>query len=285
MHLPAHFCSLTNIAENTLQYDDGKSILDYDAFQPVNAGGLLTVLWRTAPGASVEVKADTEYECNLVPLTIPTGFRRIAHLGNWPDVEAERYPADRLTSMRGNEEAGTLYLLNNLREYTDTRPGNDCVQNTIGSFHPCKSQSDDVGVAPYDILQEGVNGRPCANPMQSKGSTKTPRSPTRTSIAVSPYVVVEWNWKEYYPFPDELSSATIRHIHMLSLFELQNPVCMVGMVIPGGTVVWVPILSKKMAKRADTELRKNSVPTFVLKRPKFIDGPDIFVAGCNFKPR
>ena len=285
MHLPAHFCSLKDIDESTLQDENGNSTLDFDSFQPVNAGGLLTVLWRGAPGVSVDIKPDTQYKCNLAPLTIPAGFRRIAHLRNWPSVEAERYP-NRLATIPGDEEAGSIYLLDSLTEYSDADPNDNCVQNTIGRFHPCKNKSDSFGFSPYDIAHEGVNGRPCANPMRSRGRAETDRSRTRTSVpAASPYVVVEWNWKEYYPFPDGLTSAAIRHIHMLRLFWGRDTICLVGMVIPGGTVVWVPIFNKTIADRADTELRKDPLPDFVLKRPKFIDGPDIFVAGCNFKPR
>ena len=63
---------------------------------------------------------------------------------------------------------------------------------------------------------------------------------------------------------------------------------MVMTVIPNGNVVWVPVV-EDIASDVHTALIEtyakldNSFPVYVLEPPIYLDGPDIFIADCNFR--
>ncbi|WP_238752150.1 hypothetical protein [Neolewinella maritima] len=203
-------------------------------------------------------------------MTIPRDFQRITSLDGWPNVDRSGYADSLIPLTDSSSECGRLYLID------DLKVDEGAESNGLDGYHPSCGN--------YTFYMAGTNGRPCATPMRGTREAVSQVTTLDTEVsAINSYIVVVWDWTKSYPLNSSNFQKQGVFKFLWKRFKKRTSVCLVGMLIPGNTVVWVPILRKKRAKRAREVLSSITNPVLVLKRPYFVDGPDIFIANCNFK--
>ena len=247
-------------------------MLDYSAFETLDAGGLLTVAWRASPLAKRKIRGGKPYHGNLVGMTIPRNCHRIPDLTYWINGKSGKYGNELTTPADPKSDSVTLNLLARV----DSSPRSSGKSLTIDTQHFCDKHG------PRQTFN-GTGGRPCARPLRTNGGS----AKLTKGISSSGYIAMLWDWKKTYSTPTERMDPkrdrkekihkTITDIP-LSL----SPIPLVGMLIPGGTVVWLLLKNFTEANKAHIRLSdENTEPGYVLNLPYFIDGPDLFVATCD----
>lgn len=245
-------------------------MLDYSALQPIGANGLLTVTWRNSSGEELPIDKDQPHVCNLLPLTVPHRFRRIVSLEKYPRVDYGDF-SDTLLKIDG--ECGDLYLLDNLKQ----RPDGNGTADDLSSEFACKT----VGAANQQLLMmmAGTGGRPCAKPLRANtGNQQRAQQPDTAAVNQGDYVAIEWDWRKDYKdnTGDKATQSVYDHLNRWT--RPNQKLHLIPMVIPGGTIVWVRIKTARQARKAHKALTEDPNGVYVIRKPKFIDGPDIFVA-------
>jgi hypothetical protein len=136
----------------------------------------------------------------------------------------------------------------------------------------------------------GGNGGVCTRP-KKRLSALSIKGDVNTPTDYVPYTAVVWHWLKEYPLPNEplvngLDAEGRLHYELMSRFR-RGYVKMVMTIIPNGDVVWVPIREED-AEDIDCRLKDayiyhgNAFPVYTLQPPTYLDGPDIWIAHCDF---
>ena len=273
MHTSGHFNRLEPLksSQKPTHYKRAvEKMLDVLALEPLDAGGLLTVAWRSEADENVGAfTPDSPYHGDVVRLTIPSLCHRIPDLTQYPDLDNRGgYGKQLVTPDDPSSESGSLYLFVEAQDTTSKA----LAPLTLDTAHFCDSNKQ--------LKYRSIHGRMCAIPIRSKAGL-------RRADGTSDYIAIVWDWERAYEVSQsdtdkqrKKKQGVIETIKMAPITD--SPVCLVSMLIPGGTLVWVPITSKAVAERAHRQLTDAATyPMYELDKPFFIDGPDIFVATCT----
>ena len=275
MHKSGHFDKLKKLKKNEKPKHYKRTVgemLDVKAFEPIDAGGLLAVAWRAEPDEGADTFPDgSPYHGNIVRLTIPRLCYRIPDLSQYPDVQSRGgYGAQLVTLDDPASESGSLYLFVEAEE-TNAKAQKNL---TIDTFHVCDTVKE--------VKHMGINGRPCATPTRTRAGLGVAKS-----NSPSDYITMVWDWRAAYaPAADDTEEEKQKKARVIETIRnapaTSSPMCMVAMLIPGGTIVWVPIRNKEEAAAAHRQLSDEAdYPMFELGIPYYIDGPNIFLATCK----
>ena len=139
---------------------------------------------------------------------------------------------------------------------------------------------------------DGGSGKVCSDAVERISAAQIAGDVEKLPNDLVPYFAVVWYWAKEYARPTSTDPFGLpprdRLYHeLMSRFE-RGYIKMIMTVIPNGNIVWVPVV-EDIASDVHTALIEtytkldNSFPVYVLEPPIYLDGPDIFIADCNFR--
>ena len=272
------FTGTIHASPNTeIQIEQAKEI-NPTIFQQININGTVGLRLKAAPDDDIAVREDTVYTFDLIPLIVPKGMYWISKLGQSETNDLLVNMPDRDTYTNLPIERRELLLLDEFRiEQQQATPTATYAAGMVQDMcreHYCR-HSGHNGQAARAIAGRGVGGpgKQCAKA-------------TRVGLDGQSYMMGLYNFTEAYPYQDGFTSKqAILHHSLVATFGGTKPVPMVCMTLPNTAKVWVPVYGN--FDEVDSALRtyvNGAEPEFVVSNLEMIDGPDIFIAECDFIP-
>ncbi|NJB84434.1 hypothetical protein GGR26_000179 [Lewinella marina] len=214
------------------------SDLDVKALDEYLVGGMDCVRFKKRPGDSgFDPKQPSgkppnkHYDCQLLLLTVPKGFRRIHFVEIADDKGNSTTPSDKfgdpLAEPASKFEPVLLHVIYDLD--TTSKPG-----LTDQELHLPKVAQDHCARQGLEQPKSVGTRTPCA-----KSSAKSWTGSSTDGQAL----FVRYKWNEIYKNNNNTSdSHQDTHDEMTKIFNSKNDIAMAAMVAPDRTVIWVPFL-------------------------------------------
>lgn len=239
-------------------------IIDTKAFVPLLVGRQFAVAWNSDQFHTLlskvqdEKKSNSRFVVEVTTLVIPKNCERISEISS--DAASI---GNELCQAKGTYKSLSLPLVTSMNVIHSPRDENSLVHYRTNHF--CAVATD----RPDDADYTGTGGEVCATTDNS--------------------VIIRWTWED----TDNTAQNDDAHDRETQdflrwRFKRKSPVAMVSMSIPGRRTVWIPILANEHAviinERLEGGLLKADNNVYTIKNLTYIDGPDIFIGECNFKP-
>ena len=253
------------------------TVINQAVFQPLTFNGLSCARWKSSPTDDITPNNGL-FSFDLVSAMVPNHMYHLTSIGADAGEKLLNIPR---SDPRTNQliERVELFLLNDITLWEQGQEikekptgGEKTVRQDVRRAHCCRSAGGRSGGKQQKRDVGGV-GKQCAKA-------------TRAGLGSADYVASLYDYQATYPYTGGyITKEAILHHELFARFGGAEAVRMVSMTLPNGTAAWIPVYGD--FDRVDEVLRTyrdGEEPQFVVSNLELIDGPDIYVAECDFNP-